>query len=138
MPRGENLRGRPGPGRRKGSKNLVTVEARQVARRLVQDPKYRGVLRRRLLEGRAGQIEVHLWKMAFGLPRQEPSVDNGQETGLEAMRAAARTRLASDPRGARVLEGLLRGMTLAEALRRADGAPSLEPERASAPPGSDA
>ena len=39
------------PGRKKGSKNKATVEVKEMARRLIEDPAYQAQLRERLLKG---------------------------------------------------------------------------------------
>lgn len=118
MPRGDNLRGRPGPGRRKGSKNRATVEVREAARRLVEDPAYFESLRARLVRGQAGAMEVAPWHFAFGKPRGADGQDDN-DARLEAMRRAARERLASqDQVSLSVLEALYQGANLQDALRR--------------------
>jgi hypothetical protein len=62
-------KGRPKTGgRRPGSPNRVTVEVREAARQLVEDPAYRAALRTRLIRGRAPEIEKELWHYAYGKP----------------------------------------------------------------------
>jgi hypothetical protein len=51
-----------------GTRNRATVEAREIATRLVDDPAYIQRLRERLLAGTAGPIEVVLWFYAHGKP----------------------------------------------------------------------
>lgn len=55
-------------GRARGSRNRATVEARESAARLIDDPEYRARLRQRLLEGTAGSVELLLWHYAWGRP----------------------------------------------------------------------
>ena len=55
-------------GRARGTRNKATVEAREFAARLIDDPEYRERLRQRLLEGTAGPVELLLWHYAWGRP----------------------------------------------------------------------
>ena len=55
-------------GRTPGTVIKRTIEVRDLCNRLVDDPKYRASLRRRLLAGTAGAMEVLLWHYAYGKP----------------------------------------------------------------------
>lgn len=55
-------------GRARGTRNKATVEAREFAARLIEDPEYGERLRLRLLEGTAGPVEMLLWHYAWGRP----------------------------------------------------------------------
>jgi hypothetical protein len=124
MPRGENFRGKPGPGRRKGVPNRVTPEVREASRRLVEDPAYFANLRDRLVRGKAEAMEVVLWRYAYGEPREAPT-EELQERRFEAIREAARQRLRSlDPASLQVFTALSMGLSLAQALRAAGVEPS--------------
>ena len=58
-------------GRAKGVPNRVTVEARELAQRLVADPDYLESLERRLKQGElAPAMEAALWAYAFGKPKE--------------------------------------------------------------------
>ncbi len=58
------------PGRKKGSKNKATVEVKEMARRLIEDPAYQAQLRERLLKGTLpGNMEALLWAYGYGKPR---------------------------------------------------------------------
>ncbi len=59
-------------GRKAGTPNRLTGEAREIARPLLGDAEYRRGLRQRLIRGEAPRIELHLWELAFGRPRGEP------------------------------------------------------------------
>jgi hypothetical protein len=61
-------------GRPKGALNRTTLEVRALARGLIEDPAYLAALRRRLLAGKAGQIEALLFGYAFGRPIERPAV----------------------------------------------------------------
>lgn len=119
MPRGDNFRGKPGPGRRKGVRNKITAEVRDVARRLVEDRAYRANLRQRLLRGEAGALEILIWRFAFGEPSATSTVEL-HERRLDAIREAARERLSRmDPVGLGVFTALSMGVSLEQALRSA-------------------
>ena len=57
-------------------KNKTTVEVRELARRLVEDPQYVDLLARRLKAGKAGPIEVVLWHYAYGKPNERLEIKN--------------------------------------------------------------
>jgi hypothetical protein len=59
-------------GRKAGTPNRLTGEAREIARQLLGDTEYQQSLRKRLIRGEAPRIELHLWELAFGRPRVEP------------------------------------------------------------------
>ena len=59
-------------GRKAGTPNRLTGDAREIARRLLGDAEYQRSLQRRLIRGAAPRIELHLWELAFGRPRVEP------------------------------------------------------------------
>ena len=74
MPRHANATSfRPGQsgnprGRTPGTQTKCTIEARDVCSRLVDDPVYLEALRRRLIGGTAGAMEVLVWHYAKGRP----------------------------------------------------------------------
>jgi hypothetical protein len=55
-------------GRRPGTRNKVTTDAREAASRLVDDPEYRASLRQRMIDGTAGGVELLMWYYAKGRP----------------------------------------------------------------------
>jgi len=55
-------------GRLPGTKNRATIEAREFAKRLIDDEEYREALRRRMVNGTAGSIEAVIWAYAYGKP----------------------------------------------------------------------
>jgi hypothetical protein len=59
-------------GRKAGTPNRLTGEAREVARHLLGDAEYQRSLQKRLVRGEAPRIELRLWELAFGRPRGEP------------------------------------------------------------------
>ena len=60
-----------GPGRPKGSQNQHTIEAKALARGLLNDKTYRQQLQARLRAGDAGAMEPILWAYAFGKPKEQ-------------------------------------------------------------------
>jgi hypothetical protein len=58
-------------GRQVGTPNKVGREARELARRLLDDPDYWNSLKARLVQGQAPRVEIHLWELAYGKPRGE-------------------------------------------------------------------
>ncbi len=64
-----------GPGRPKGSLNQRTLEAKALARGLLNDSTYRKNLHARLRAGEAGGMEPLLWAYAFGKPKEQIEVN---------------------------------------------------------------
>ena len=58
-------------GRTKGTPNKATVEVREAARQLVEDPEYRENLAKRIRAGIAAPgMEALLWHYAYGKPKE--------------------------------------------------------------------
>jgi len=55
-------------GKRKGTANRVTVEAREAAALIVDSPEYRASLKARGIAGQAPHMETLLWAYATGKP----------------------------------------------------------------------
>jgi hypothetical protein len=55
-------------GRRPGTQNKRTIEAREFATRLINDDEYREALRWRMISGTAGAMEAVIWAYAKGKP----------------------------------------------------------------------
>jgi hypothetical protein len=67
----KNLKRAGQPDRMKGVPNRATVEVREASLALVQDPKYRENLARRLRSGRLAEaMETTLWHYAYGKPKE--------------------------------------------------------------------
>jgi hypothetical protein len=79
-------------GRRRGTPNRLTGEARDVARRLLGDEEYQRSLQQRLIRGEAPRIELHLWELAFARPRGEPA-EAAEAAGASAGLAQILTKL---------------------------------------------
>jgi len=69
-------------GRKAGTPNKLTGDAREIARRLLGDAEYQRSLQQRLNRGEAPRIELHLWELAFGRARVEPEAGAGASAGL--------------------------------------------------------
>jgi len=66
---------KPTGGRPKGSRNKTTIEVRDFARQLIEDPAYQAGLRLRVIEGKAPQMEMLLFKYAYGQPVEHHEVN---------------------------------------------------------------
>ena len=66
------MKGRKTGGRRKGTSNKVTAEAKAVCAAIVDDPTYRKKL---IVRAKAGElapaIEAMLWHYAYGKPKEQ-------------------------------------------------------------------
>ena len=55
-------------GRMKGTPNKATVEIKELAREILEDPAYQKHLRVRIIQGKAERIEALLYHYAYGRP----------------------------------------------------------------------
>jgi hypothetical protein len=83
-------------GRPKGALNRATVEIRAFARGLLEDPAYIAALRRRLLAGTAGQIELLLFGYAYGRATDSPVLPTGANRPASSVRGASDTAAGLD------------------------------------------
>lgn len=87
-------------GRRPGTPNRVTLEAKAICNRLVDDPAYQKALLKRLRAGELhSAVETMLWYYAKGKPKER--VEIGADKSLaalitEAVLGAAREREPDD------------------------------------------
>ena len=71
-----NLKRGGSPGRPKGVPNKVTVEARDLAQKLLTEPTYCEKFKARLLAGElAPALEAMVWHYAYGKPIERIEVD---------------------------------------------------------------
>ena len=71
-------------GRKKGTPNKATTEARTLCRNLVSDEEYRRRFRDRFVKGQLPpRLESMVWQYAYGKPRQEEPVVDGDEGPTE-------------------------------------------------------
>lgn len=89
-----------GNGRPKGALNRTTIEVREAARAIVDDPDYREALKIRLILGQASHMETLLWHYAYGKPKETVEIQ-ADITVEKVVREIIRSP-ASEPR---VLEG---------------------------------
>ncbi len=61
-------------GRPPGSLNRTTLEVREFARHQIEDPEYQAGLRRRMIAGKAPQMEMLLFHYAYGKPVERHEV----------------------------------------------------------------
>lgn len=65
-------------GRPAGVPNKVTLEVREAASHLVDDPEYREALKERLIAGRChAAVETMLWYYAKGKPKETIALEGG-------------------------------------------------------------
>jgi len=82
------MRGRKTGGRRKGTPNKVTAEAKAVCAAILDDPTYRTNLTARARAGTlAPAVEAMLWHYAFGKPRESLDVTVGPAGDLSELSA---------------------------------------------------
>ena len=71
-------------GRRKGTPNKATAEAKEFCNSLVDDPRYQARLRLRLLAGKLPPaIESMLWHYAKGKPKEQIGIDGPQAVTIQ-------------------------------------------------------
>jgi len=71
-------RGKPKTGGRKqGTPNKATVEIKELAREILEDPAYQKRLRVRIIRGEAERIETLLYHYAYGKPSENLTASQG-------------------------------------------------------------
>jgi hypothetical protein len=81
-------------GRKPGTQRKITVEAREAAKRIVDDPAYREELRARMIGGTAGAMEPLMWLYAKGKPVERAEPDQSSELS-KLTNEELRTRIAA-------------------------------------------
>lgn len=74
-----------GPGRPKGSQNKITKAAKDLAAAIVGDPEYLAQLKRRVMAGTAGQMELLLWHYQHGKPKEQMELSGSVETPTQVI-----------------------------------------------------
>jgi hypothetical protein len=97
--RGGDYIGRP------GGKDFDGV--RSIAKRLVEDPKYQAELLKRMQAGVAGNIEIWMWRYAYGDPQKNDEQVKKELERFERMREQVRDFLAKAPDRANVLDAAI-------------------------------
>ena len=64
-------------GRTKGTPNKATVEIKELAREILEDPAYQKRLRVRIIRGEAERIETLLYHYAYGKPAETITASQG-------------------------------------------------------------
>lgn len=67
-------------GRLPGQPNKVTLDIKEHARAVIEDPGYQEKLKARLLEGSSPQLEVLLHYYAYGKPKLEVALEDNRLT----------------------------------------------------------
>lgn len=70
MPRDTSGLKRGGPGRPPGVPNKATRDMKDFATRCLTDAAYVAALKRRLIRGTAGAVEIRLYDYAYGKPKE--------------------------------------------------------------------
>ena len=87
MPRKSNLPpGVAGPGRPKGVPNKATRDIKVAYEKILTDPDYRESLRRRLIRGTAGPMEVTMHHYVYGKPKETTEVTGKDGEPLMAVK----------------------------------------------------
>lgn len=87
------------PGRPKGKPNRATIEIRESAKKLVEDPAYVASLQKRLKTGKAPHMEQLLHHYAYGKPKERVGIEGAGEgeTPLKVVfEEVLKPRLAQD------------------------------------------
>lgn len=114
------------PGRDKEGRlhTSKSERGRALAVELLEDPEYRDSLRKRLIAGVAGPIEIHLWRMGYGEPPKDDSSKAAEEERFRAMREQLQRYLKENAAEARKLNAVVTRAPRVLELPR----PRLEPE----------
>lgn len=67
-----------GAGRKKGTPNKASVEIKDFARSILEDPDYKARLKVRILSGKAPHIEQLLYFYGYGKPAETMKVEPGE------------------------------------------------------------
>lgn len=70
------LRRTAGPGRPKGLPNRATREFKAWAEQFFKSPDYRRSAERRILSGKAPQLETYLAQLLYGKPKESIEIDD--------------------------------------------------------------
>lgn len=101
-PQNANLKRTAGPGRPKGSKNKITLAAKELAEEILDD-EYLERLKQRVKSGKASHMETLLWHYAKGKPKGDDS--EGPED-RQPIRIQILQVLSNDPEARRMVDAL--------------------------------
>jgi hypothetical protein len=84
-------------GRRKGTSNKATREAKEFCASIIDDPEYQRTLRERAINATLSPaVEVMLWHYARGVPKQTVAVE-GKRWPMYALTAGLVPVMSPDP-----------------------------------------
>lgn len=78
---------------------------------ILNDPQYRENLKKRMVAGEGGAIEVWIWRIGYGEPQKDEGEAEAQRARFEAARAEVRAFLLKNPAQAHVLDAAVQGAT---------------------------
>jgi len=84
---------------------------RTAALDILNDPDYRANLKKRMIAGEGGAIEVWIWRIGYGEPQKDDGEAEVQRQRFEAARAEVREYLKRNPQGAHILDAAAMGAT---------------------------
>lgn len=77
MPRNTSgLKRSAGPGRPKGLPNKATRQIKEFGEKLFKSREYRDSITKRILDGRAPAVEIHLMNLTFGKPKEQVEISD--------------------------------------------------------------
>jgi hypothetical protein len=80
MPRNTSgLKRTAGPGRPKGLPNKATREIKEFGEKLFKSKEYRESITKRIIEGKAQPVEIHLMNLTFGKPKEQVEISDLRE-----------------------------------------------------------
>lgn len=80
MPRNTSgLKRTAGPGRPKGLPNKATRAIKEFGEQLFKSKEYRESITRRILDGKAPAVEIHLMNLTFGKPKEQVEISDLRE-----------------------------------------------------------
>lgn len=101
------------PARKRGKAGRFDTPRAQMGREhaldILTDPLYRENLKKRMVMGEGGAIEVWLWRIGYGEPQKDETENELQRAKFEAMRAAVRDYLQAHPDQANIIDAQVQG-----------------------------
>jgi len=80
MPRNTSgLKRTAGPGRPKGLPNKATRQIKEFGEQLFKSKAYKDSITKRILDGKAPAVEIHLMNLTFGKPKEQIEIDDRRE-----------------------------------------------------------
>lgn len=84
---------------------------REHALDILNDPKYRENLKKRMVMGEGGAIEVWIWRIGYGEPQKDDTDNEMEKARFEAIRIGVKEFLRSHPQQANVIDAAVMGAT---------------------------